>query len=133
MGLPRLPAAIDIAVEVVLYRTIGNGIDTTTGPCSQDAVDYAQVFVQRCLPQIIATMTEASPLVRHWILLRTLYPAHGVTVKEWAGELCVDEKIIRHDIKAFRTVGFPRIETVRQHGPVLLFSPGATDVFGTQC
>lgn len=62
-------------------------------------------------------MREASPLVRQWILLRTLCASrYGVTVKELAAELEVGEKMVRRDLDAFRTAGFPLIETVGQFG-----------------
>lgn len=62
-------------------------------------------------------MTEAPPLVRQWILLRTLCSRHhGVTIKELAAEMVVGEKTIRRDLEAFQTAGFPLIETVGQFG-----------------
>jgi proteasome accessory factor B len=62
-------------------------------------------------------MTETSPLVRQWILLRILCARrHGVTIKELAEEMGVGEKTIRRDLEAFQTAGFPMIETVGQFG-----------------
>lgn len=62
-------------------------------------------------------MTEASPLVRQWILLRTLCARHhGATIKELSAEMEVGEKTIRRDLEAFQTAGFPLIETVGQFG-----------------
>jgi len=43
-------------------------------------------------------MTDESPLVRQWILLRTLCARrYGATVKEMAEEMQVSEKTIRRD------------------------------------
>ena len=62
-------------------------------------------------------MGEASPLVRQWILLRTLCARHhGATVKELSAEMGVSEKTIRRDLETFQTAGFPLIETVEQFG-----------------
>jgi len=62
-------------------------------------------------------LTEASPLVRQWILLRTLCAWHyGGTVKELAAEMSVSEKTVRRDLETFQTAGFPVIETVEQFG-----------------
>jgi proteasome accessory factor B len=62
-------------------------------------------------------MGEASPLVRQWILLRTLCARHhGATVKELSAEMGVTEKTIRRDLETFQTVGFPLVETVEQFG-----------------
>ncbi len=78
---------------------------------------YAQILFGRYFFYAGSTMTEASPLVRQWILLRSLCARrYGTTVKELAGELGVGEKTIRRDIKAFQTAGFPIIETVGQFG-----------------
>jgi len=65
----------------------------------------------------ITIMGEASPLVRQWILLKTLCARHhGATVKELAEEMSVTEKTIRRDLEAFSSAGFPLTETVGQFG-----------------
>lgn len=62
-------------------------------------------------------MSEETPLVRQWILLRTLCGRHhGATVKELADEMGVSEKTIRRDLGSFQQVGFPVIESVEDHG-----------------
>ena len=62
-------------------------------------------------------MSRQSPLVRRWILLKTLcIRRHGTTIQELAAEAGVGEKTIRRDIEAFQTVGFPLVETVGQFG-----------------
>lgn len=49
-----------------------------------------------------------SPLVRQWILLRTLAARQlGATVRELATELEVSEKTIRRDLEMLASVGFP--------------------------
>ena len=62
-------------------------------------------------------MTEATPLVRQWILLRTLCARHyGATVKEMSDEMGVSEKTIRRDLETFQTAGFPLVEVVEDFG-----------------
>ena len=60
-------------------------------------------------------MTEQGPLVRQWILLRTLSARRcGVTVNEMAEESSVSEKTVRRDLEAFQTAGFPRVPARRK-------------------
>ena len=62
-------------------------------------------------------MPDEQPLVRQWILLRTLCARHyGATVKELCEEMGVSEKTIRRDLETFRRVGFPLEETVCEFG-----------------
>ena len=62
-------------------------------------------------------MGEALPLVRQWILLRTLCARHhGATVKELAAEMSVTEKTIRRDLETFLAAGFSLVETIEQFG-----------------
>ncbi|MEN6495747.1 MAG: transcriptional regulator [Thermoguttaceae bacterium] len=62
-------------------------------------------------------MAHDSPLVRQWILLKTLSVRHhGVTVQEMAQELAVSEKTVRRDLEAFVLAGFPLEEQVGEHG-----------------
>jgi predicted DNA-binding transcriptional regulator YafY len=62
-------------------------------------------------------MSEETPLVRQWILLRKLSALHhGATVKELADEMGVSQKTIRRDLECFQQVGFPLAETVEEHG-----------------
>jgi len=62
-------------------------------------------------------MADSPPLIRQWMLLRTLCARHyGATVKDLAAEMAVSEKTIRRDLETFRTVGFPLIEEVGQFG-----------------
>ena len=62
-------------------------------------------------------MQTGSPLVRQWVLLRTLCARHhGATVKELADELSVSEKTIRRDLQTFQEAGFPLEETIEQFG-----------------
>lgn len=62
-------------------------------------------------------MAGQTPLVRQWILLRTLSARRqGVTVKELATEMAVCEKTIRRDLETFQSAGFPLIEVVERHG-----------------
>jgi len=60
---------------------------------------------------------EQTPLVRQWILLRTLSAhRHGMTLKELVDELGVSEKTIRRDLDAFTLTGVPLEETVERFG-----------------
>lgn len=62
-------------------------------------------------------MSEETPLVRQWILLRKLSALHhGATVKEMADEMRVSEKTIRRDLELFQRSGFPLSETTEDHG-----------------
>lgn len=62
-------------------------------------------------------MAEQTPLVRQWIVLKTLSARrHGVTVAELAQELSVHEKTIRRDLETFQQAGFPLDEEVGEHG-----------------
>jgi hypothetical protein len=62
-------------------------------------------------------MSEQPPLVRQWVLLRTLCAHHyGASVKELAEELAVSEKTIRRDLGTFEQAGFPLEEAVEQFG-----------------
>ena len=62
-------------------------------------------------------MPEESPLVRQWILLRTLCSRHyGATVKELAEEMAVSEKTIRRYLQTFQEAGFPLIEIEGEFG-----------------
>jgi proteasome accessory factor B len=59
---------------------------------------------------------DQTPLVRQWILLRTLSARHGLTLKELADELEVSEKTVRRDLDAFTLAGVPLEEIVECHG-----------------
>jgi predicted DNA-binding transcriptional regulator YafY len=62
-------------------------------------------------------MSRDSPLVRQWVLLGSLYARHqGMTVREIAEEMAVDERTIRRDLEVFAWTGFPLEETVCAHG-----------------
>ncbi len=62
-------------------------------------------------------MSEETPLVRQWLLLRMLAARHhGATVKEMVDETGVSEKTIRRDLELFQQVGFPVVESVEEHG-----------------
>ncbi len=62
-------------------------------------------------------MSEETPLVRQWILLRILCSRrYGATVKEMAQEMGVSEKTIRRDLETFQRCGFPLQESVLDRG-----------------
>lgn len=62
-------------------------------------------------------MAEQSPLVRQWIVLRTLCARrYGVTVKEIADEMGVSQKTVRRDLETFERVGFPLIDEKHARG-----------------
>jgi predicted DNA-binding transcriptional regulator YafY len=62
-------------------------------------------------------MSRQSPLLRQWLLLKTLCARrHSTTIQELAAEMSVGEKTIRRDIEAFQMVGFPVVETAGQFG-----------------
>jgi len=58
-----------------------------------------------------------SPLVRQWLLLKTLSSrGQGMTVRELAEEMEVSEKTIRRDLETFLTAGFPIEEELGDFG-----------------
>ena len=62
-------------------------------------------------------MTVESPLVRQWILLRTLCARrYGATVKEMAEELGVSERTVRRDLETFQRSGFRWRKSLRNTG-----------------
>jgi predicted DNA-binding transcriptional regulator YafY len=62
-------------------------------------------------------MADQLPLVRQWVLLRTLCSRHyGVTIRDMVQELGVSEKTIRRDLETFQAAGFPQQETVGEFG-----------------
>ncbi len=85
--------------------------------CSQSDSDYARAIARAHLKRREVVMPEEQPLVRQWILLRTLCARHyGATVKELCEEMKVSEKTIRRDLETFRRAGFPLEETVGEYG-----------------
>ena len=101
----------------MLRRDVRKAIVASTGLSNPDEVDYAQALVRCYVNRGSSTVTEASPLIRQWLLLRTLCARrHGVTVQELVGEMEVGERTIRRDLEAFQTAGFPLVETVGQFG-----------------
>jgi len=62
-------------------------------------------------------MNDESPLIRQWILLRTLASRkYGATVKELAQEAGVSIKTIRRDLETFQTAGFSLREVTGDFG-----------------
>lgn len=62
-------------------------------------------------------MADATPVARHWLLLRILAARrHGVTVEEAAEELNVHPKTIRRDLQLLQQVGFRLAESRGLHG-----------------
>jgi predicted DNA-binding transcriptional regulator YafY len=81
------------------------------------AIDYARLLSRCYLNRLDLAMAEQLPLVRQWILLRTLCSRrYGVTVKDMVHELNVSEKTIRRDLETFQAAGFPLKETVGEFG-----------------
>jgi proteasome accessory factor B len=77
-------------------------------------------------------MTRSTPLVRQWLLLKTLASRHyGATVQELAQELEVHEKTIRRDLAFFSQIGFPLHQQNGRHGRKtwrIATPAGATDI-----
>src|SRR4051794_25781757 len=62
-------------------------------------------------------MRDDSSLRRQWILLKSLSASRlGLTVREMAAEVGVNEKTIRRDLDSFQRVGFSLEETVGEFG-----------------
>jgi len=82
-----------------------------------DLIGYAQIKFRSYLRRVEHLMPEESPLVRQWILLRTLCSRHyGATVKELAEEMAVSEKTIRRYLQTFQEAGFPLLEVEGEFG-----------------
>ena len=80
-------------------------------------VDYARILSRCYLQRTTLTMAEQLPLVRQWILLRTLCSRrYGVTIKDIMHKLGVSEKTVRRDLEVFQQVGFPLKESVGEFG-----------------
>lgn len=80
-------------------------------------LDYARILLRCWLNRVDVAMADQLPLVRQWILLRTLCSRHyGMTIKEMVQELNVSEKTIRRDLETFQTAGFPLKEVVEEFG-----------------
>jgi len=85
--------------------------------CNRDRIGYAEITFLRYLTRVNHLMPEESPLVRQWILLRTLSSRHyGATVKELAVEMAVSEKTIRRYLQTFQEAGFPLEEVEGEFG-----------------
>ncbi|MBM4091901.1 MAG: WYL domain-containing protein [Planctomycetes bacterium] len=81
------------------------------------ALEYLRLPARGDLRRREPIMTQESPLVRQWILLRLLSARHhGASVKEMADEAGVSVKTIRRDLEAFQQAGFPLAEVVEDHG-----------------
>ncbi|HWB00111.1 MAG TPA: WYL domain-containing protein [Pirellulales bacterium] len=62
-------------------------------------------------------MPDDPGLVRQWRLLKILGSRrYGISVREMAEEMRVNEKTIRRDLQLFANVGFPLEEAVGDHG-----------------
>ena len=87
------------------------------GSCMCEGLVYAQILLRHYFKRMGGTMNDESPLVRQWILLRTLAARkYGATVKELAREAGVSIKTIRRDLETFQTAGFPLREVVGDFG-----------------
>ena len=87
------------------------------GGCNSAGFGYAEILVRHYLKRVGMTMNDESPLIRQWILLKTLASRkYGATVKELAKEAEVSIKTIRRDLKTFQTAGFPLQEVVGEFG-----------------
>ncbi len=70
--------------------------------CKPTPIGYARLVGRCYIRRLEPVMAEESPLVRQWILLRTLCARrHGATVKEMAQEMGVSDKTIRRDLDTF--------------------------------
>ena len=88
-------------------------MNSITCECRQ--FGYAQVLCRSYLKQLEDSVGDQTPLVRQWIVLRTLCAKHyGITVRELAEEMGVSDKTIRRDLEAFQRAGFPLEESERQ-------------------
>ena len=62
-------------------------------------------------------MRDEPSLRRQWLLLKALSARHlGLTVREMAADLDVNEKTVRRDLDLFRGLGFPLEDTIGEFG-----------------
>ena len=87
------------------------------GGCMCEGLGYARILVRYYLNRVGTTMNDESPLIRQWILLKTLSSRkYGATVKELAQEAGVSIKTIRRDLETFQAAQFPLQEIVGDFG-----------------
>src|SRR5208283_2182478 len=87
------------------------------GGCNCGGAGYAEILVRHYLKRVGRTMNDESPLIRQWILLKTLASRkYGATIKELAKEAGVSVKTIRRDIETFQAAHFPLQEIVGDYG-----------------
>ena len=85
--------------------------------CSPSDADYARSIARTYLKRAEVTVSDEQPLVRQWMLLRTLCARrYGATIRQLCQEMGVSEKTIRRDLETFRRAGFPLEETVCEFG-----------------
>ena len=90
---------------------------TGLGGCNHDGLGYAGILVRHYVKRVGATMNDESPLIRQWILLKTLASRkYGATIKELAKEAGVSVKTIRRDIETFQAAHFRLQEVVGEYG-----------------
>ena len=86
-------------------------------PCKKNEAGYLRLLLHYSLMGGVTRMSDKPPLVRQWVLLRTLCARrYGTTVKEMAREMGVSTKTIRRDLETFQQVGFPLQEEVVEFG-----------------
>jgi proteasome accessory factor B len=91
--------------------------DEVPGLFRGGTTDYARLLSRCYLNRVDIAMADQLPLVRQWLLLRTLCSRHhGVTIKDMGHELNVSEKTIRRDLETFQAAGFPLKEVVGEFG-----------------
>ena len=90
---------------------------TGPGGCKRGGLGYAEILVRHYLKRVGRTMNDESPLIRQWILLKTLASRkYGASVKELAKEAGVSVKTIRRDLETFHAAHFPLQEIVGDFG-----------------
>ena len=88
-----------------------------SGGCKCRGLGYVQILLRHYLSRIGTTMNNESPLIRQWILLKTLAARrYGATVKELAEEVGVSIKTIRRDLETFQAAGFRLQEVIGDFG-----------------
>lgn len=89
----------------------------TAHHCNAASSRYIRWCLRSTLGQWGVFVADQPPLVRQWVLLKTLAARrYGATVAELAQELGVHEKTIRRDLIVFQEVGFPLEETAGERG-----------------
>ena len=97
----------------VMFACLGNVL------CEDLLIAHAKIRSKKRLPtwQIKILMRSTPQIQRQWhILIALMSRRMGMTIKELAEEVSVDDRTIRRDLNALRKANFPLEERITAHG-----------------